>query len=96
MAIAVIVFMSKGGSTPSVIEVVFAPATVACGGAFGLALARWLPHPAAATLGVVGLFVLVNLVGPAESRWGLLVPGIAGLAIVLGALALLRDRSQLA
>ena len=96
VALAVTVFMSKGGSPPSVAEVVFAPATVAFCGALGLALARWLPHPAAATLGVVVMFVVVNLVGSAESLWGLLVPGIAGLAIVLGALALLRDGSHLA
>ena len=96
VTLAVLVFMSKGGPSPSVLEAVFAPAIVAFCGAFGLALARWIPHPAAATIGVVGMFILVNLVGPAESSWWLLVPGIVGLAILSGALALLRDRSRLA
>ena len=71
---------------------VIAPAIVA----LGLALARWMPHPSAATIGVVGMFTLVNLVGPAEPSWGLLVPGIVGLAILFGALALLRDRPRTA
>ncbi len=96
VAIGVLVFMSKGGPPPSVLQVVFAPAIVALCGAVGLALARWMPHPAAATIGVVGMFTLVNLVGPAESSWGLLVPGIVGLAILFGALALLRDRPRTA
>ena len=96
VAIGVLVFMSKGGPPPSVLMAVFAPAIVALCGALGLALARWLPHPAAATIGVVGMFTLVNLVGPAEPSWGLLVPGIVGLAILLGALALLRDRPRTA
>ncbi len=95
-AIGVLVFMSKGGPPPSVLQAVIAPAIVALCGALGLALARWMPHPGAATIGVVGMFILVNLVGPAESRWGLLVPGIVGLAILFGALALLRDRPRLA
>ena len=55
-----------------------------------------MPHPSAATIGVVGMFTLVNLVGPAEPSWGLLVPGIVGLAILFGALALLRDRPRTA
>lgn len=96
VAIGVLVFMSKGGPPPSVLMAVFAPAIVALCGALGLALARWLPHPAAATIGVVGMFTLVNIVGPAEPSWGLLVPGIVGLAILLGALALLRDRPRTA
>ena len=96
VAVGVLVFMSKGGPPPSVLMAVFAPAIVALCGALGLALARWLPHPAAATIGVVGMFTLVNIVGPAEPSWGLLVPGIVGLAILLGALALLRDRPRTA
>jgi hypothetical protein len=96
VTISVVAFMSRGGPLPSLLQVAMAMAIVALCGALGLALARALPHPAAATIGVVGIFVLVNLVGPAESRWGLLVPGIVGLAILLGALCLLRDRSRLA
>lgn len=96
LALSVLVFMSKGGPAPSVLQAVIAPAIVALCGALGLALARWLPHPGAATIGVVAMFILVNLVAPAESSWGLLVPGIVGLAILFGALALLRDRSRLA
>ena len=96
VAIGVLVFMSKGGPPPSVLMAVFAPAIVALCGALGLALARWLPHPAAATIGVVGMFTLVNLVGPAEPSWGLVVPGIVGLAILFGALALFRDRPRTA
>lgn len=92
VAIGVLVFMSKGGPPPSVLMTVIAPAIVA----LGLALARWMPHPSAATIGVVGMFTLVNLVGPAEPSWGLLVPGIVGLAILFGALALFRDRPRTA
>ncbi len=96
VALGVLVFMSKGGPPPSVLMAVLAPAIVVLCGALGLALARWMPHPSAATIGVVGMFTLVNLVGPAEPSWGLLVPGIVGLAILLGALALLRDRPRTA
>lgn len=92
VAIGVLVFMSKGGPPPSVLMTVIAPAIVA----LGLALARWMPHPSAATIGVVGMFTLVNLVGPAEPSWGLVVPGIVGLAILFGALALFRDRPRTA
>ncbi len=92
VAIGVLVFMSKGGPPPSVLMTVIAPAIVA----LGLALARWMPHPSAATIGVVGMFTLVNLVGPAEPSWGLVVPGIVGLAILFGELALFRDRPRTA
>ena len=97
VALAVIVFMSKGGHLPGIFPAITAPVIVALCGTLGLALARWLPHPAAATIGVVGLFILVNTAGPAlESRWGLLVLGFVALATLFGALALLRDRSRIA
>ncbi len=98
VAIVVAAFMSKGNSLPRLAEAVTTPALVVLCGALGLALARWLPHPGAATVGVVMVFALVNgggVLGESTSR-GLVVGGFLVLAIVCGALALLRDRSQLA
>lgn len=96
VALSVLASMSRGGHVPGIFPAITAPAMVALCGALGLALARWLPHPAAGTIGVVGLFVLVSGAAPAsESRWGFLVLAFAALALLFGALALLRDRSRL-
>lgn len=96
VAIAVLIALSNGNPLPAADQAVTTPALVALCGALGLALARWLPHPGAATVGVVIVFALANgggLLG--ESARGL-VGAFLALAIVCGALALLRDRSQLA
>jgi len=97
VAIGVIVFMSKGNPLPNVAQATTTPALVLVCGALGLALARWLPHPAVATAGVVGLFALGNVVfALGESIASVVVVGFVGLAVLCGALALLRDRSRLA
>lgn len=97
VAIALPAFLSKGNPLPGMALAVTTPALVALCGALGLALARWLPHPAAATVGVVAVFALANVgggLGESTTR-GLVVVGFVGLAVVCGALALLRDRTQL-
>lgn len=97
VAIAVLISLSKGNPLPATAEALTTPALVVLCGALGLALARWLPHPGVATVGVVAVFALVNGGGVlGESARGLVVAGFLALAIVCGALTLLRDRSQLA
>ncbi len=97
IAVLVPIFLSKGNPLPGFAQAVTTPALVAVCGALGLALARWLPHPAAATVGVVAVFALANGGGVlGDSARGLVVVGFLGLAALCGALALLRDRWQLA
>lgn len=97
LAIVAAAFMSKGGPLPGILLALMAPAIVLVCGAFGLTLARWLPHPAAALIGVVGLLTVLGNIGADEpSGWGLPVLGLIVLAILCGALAMLRSRSQLA
>ena len=97
VAIAVLILLSKGTPLPATAHAVTTPALVVVCGALGLALARWLPHPAVATVGVVAVFALANGGGVlGGSARGLVVVGFLGLAALCGALALLRDRAQLA
>jgi hypothetical protein len=97
VVILVPIFLSKGNPLPSVAQAVTTPALVALCGALGLALARWLPHPGAATVGVVGVFALSNgIFSLGEPTHGLVVAGFLALAVLCGALALLRDRSRIA
>lgn len=91
------IFLSKGNPLPGFSLAVTTPGLVAMCGTLGLALARWLPHPVAATVGVVAVFALANVGGVlGESARGLVVVTSLGLAAACGAIALRRDRSQLA
>lgn len=97
VAIVVAAFMSKGGPLSSIPLALMAPAIVLVFGALGLTLARWVPHPAAALIGVVGLLAVLGSIRADEpSGWGLPVLGLVGLAVFFGALALVRGRSRLA
>ena len=99
VAMVVLAFMTKGNPLPSIALAAMAPAAVALCGTLRLTLARWLPHPAVAATTALVLLVVAgaggNWSGP--SRWpGALILGAVGLTITFGALAMLRDRSQLA
>ena len=94
VALAVLAFVIRGNSLPSIASAVSTPALVALCGALGLALARWLPHPAVAAVGVVGAFALANGGALAASR-GLVVAGFVGLTVLCGVAALLPDRRRL-
>ncbi len=97
VAIVVAAFMSKGGPLASIFLALMAPSIVLVCGALGLTLARWLPHPAAALIGVVGLLTVLGNIGADEpSGWRLPVLGLLALAFLFGTLGLIRDRSQLA
>lgn len=97
VAILVPIFLSKGNALPSVAQTATTPALIALCGALGLALGRWLPHPGAATVGVVAVFALSNAVFSwGQLSHGAVVVGFLALAALFGALALLRDRPKLA
>ncbi len=99
VAIVVLAFMSKGNPLPSTVLAAMAPASVALCGTLGLALARWLPHPAVAATAAVAMLVVAGAGGDwsGPSRWpGTMIVGALVLAVLFAALAMLRDRSWLA
>ena len=76
-----------------------APTIVALCGTLGLALACWLPHRAVAATVALVMLVAAGAGGDwsGPSRWPrALILAALGLTITLGALAMLRSRSQLA
>lgn len=75
LAVAFMVYLVVAGAvgSPSLLELLVGPATVALGGALGVALARWWPMPIAGPVGLIAMLamhVLVSLQLPAKTPDG--------------------------